>query len=42
MAQMGRDDTHAALIYQRATSDAERCIAERLSLLVDEYRRATR
>jgi integrase len=39
MARMGHDDMRAALIYQRATSDADRLIADRLSLLVDEHRR---
>lgn len=39
MARMGHDDMRAALIYQRATSDADRLIAERLSLLVEEHRR---
>lgn len=39
MARMGHDDMRAALIYQRATSDADRLIAERLSSLVDEHRR---
>lgn len=38
MARMGHDDMRAALIYQRATSDADRLIAERLSALVDEHR----
>jgi integrase len=38
MARMGRDDMRAALIYQRATSDADRLIADRLSALVDEHR----
>ncbi|WP_224387491.1 tyrosine-type recombinase/integrase [Pseudonocardia sp. ICBG1293] len=39
MARMGHDDMRAALIYQRATSDADRLIADRLSALVDEHRR---
>jgi integrase len=39
MARMGHDDMRAALIYQRATSDADRLIAERLSALVDEHRK---
>jgi hypothetical protein len=39
MARMGHDDMRAALIYQRATSDADRLIADRLSLLIDEHRR---
>ena len=38
MARMGHDDMRAALIYQRATSDADRLIADRLSSLVDEHR----
>lgn len=39
MARMGHDDMRAALIYQRATSDADRIIADRLSKLVEEHRR---
>ncbi|MGH3566737.1 MAG: tyrosine-type recombinase/integrase [Pseudonocardia sp.] len=39
MARMGHDDMRAALIYQRATSDADRLIADRLSELVDDHRR---
>jgi integrase len=39
MARMGHDDMRAALIYQRATSDADRLIAEQLSALVDEHRK---
>lgn len=39
MARMGHDDMRAALIYQRATSDADRLIAEQLSGLVDEHRK---
>jgi hypothetical protein len=39
VARMGHDDMRAALIYQRATSDADRLIADRLSLLIDEHRR---
>jgi hypothetical protein len=35
MARMGHDDMRAALIYQRATSEADRRIADRLSALVD-------
>jgi hypothetical protein len=31
MARMGRDDMRATLIYQRATSEADRQIADRLS-----------
>ena len=38
MARMGHDDMRAALIYQRATSDADRLIADRLSALVEEHR----
>ncbi|WP_312867927.1 tyrosine-type recombinase/integrase [Amycolatopsis pithecellobii] len=38
MARMGHDDMRAALIYQRATSDADRIIADRLSKLVEEHR----
>jgi integrase len=41
MARMGHDDMRAALIYQRATSDADRLIADRLSALVDEHRGQT-
>jgi integrase len=40
MSRMGHDDMRAALIYQRATSEADRRIAERLSGLVDEHRGA--
>jgi integrase len=39
MARMGHDDMRAALIYQRATSEADRTIAARLSALVDEHRK---
>jgi integrase len=39
MARMGHDDMRAALIYQRATSDADERIADRLSKLVDEHRK---
>lgn len=42
MARMGHDDMRAALIYQRATSEADRLIAERLSQLVDEHRKASK
>ncbi|WP_202965556.1 hypothetical protein [Amycolatopsis japonica] len=35
---MGHDDMRAALIYQRATSDADERIADRLSKLVDQHR----
>ena len=38
MARMGHDDMRAALIYQHATDDADRRLAERLSGLVDEQR----
>ncbi|WP_110334139.1 tyrosine-type recombinase/integrase [Prauserella flavalba] len=38
MARMGHDDMRAALIYQRATSDADERIADRLSELVDKHR----
>ncbi|MHA6785845.1 tyrosine-type recombinase/integrase [Pseudonocardia saturnea] len=38
MARMGHDDMRAALIYQRATSDADQLIADRLSSLVDKHR----
>ena len=38
MARMGHDDMRAALIYQRATSDADERIADRLSELAYEYR----
>ncbi|MET7990298.1 tyrosine-type recombinase/integrase [Amycolatopsis sp. NPDC005232] len=39
MARMGHDDMRAALIYQRATSDADQQIADRLSKLVDRHRK---
>jgi integrase len=35
MARMGHDDMRAALIYQRATREADQRIADRLSTLVD-------
>lgn len=38
MARMGHDDERAALIYQRATNEADERIADRLSQLVDEHR----
>lgn len=38
MARMGHDSMRAALIYQRATDDAERRIAADLSRMADEYR----
>ncbi|TDQ05305.1 hypothetical protein [Labedaea rhizosphaerae] len=41
MARMGHDDMRAALIYQRATSDADERIADRLSELVDRHRNGT-
>lgn len=41
MARMGHDDMRAALIYQRATSEADKKIAEQLSGLVDEHRSAS-
>ena len=42
MARMGHDDMRAALIYQRATSDADERIADRLSMLVDEHRKGSK
>jgi integrase len=41
MARMGHDDMRAALIYQRATSEADRRIAEQLSAMVDAHRKGT-
>ncbi|MGW4069448.1 hypothetical protein [Nocardia grenadensis] len=38
MARMGHDDMRAALIYQRATDDAERRIADDLSRMTKQYR----
>ncbi|WP_245649395.1 tyrosine-type recombinase/integrase [Nocardia shimofusensis] len=38
MARMGHDDMRAALIYQRATDDAERRIADDLSRMATAYR----
>lgn len=35
MARMGHDDMRAALIYQRATSEADQLIPDRMSALVD-------
>jgi hypothetical protein len=35
---MGHDDVRPALIYQRATREADRRIADRISGLVDEQR----
>ncbi|HEX5117125.1 MAG TPA: site-specific integrase [Pseudonocardiaceae bacterium] len=40
MARMGHDDMRAALVYQRATSDADEKIADKLSELVDQHRNA--
>ncbi len=37
MARMGHDDMRAALIYQRATSEADRRIADQLGALVDKH-----
>lgn len=39
MARMGHDDMRAALVYQRATSDADQKIADKLSELVDQHRK---
>ncbi|HWC80661.1 MAG TPA: tyrosine-type recombinase/integrase [Pseudonocardiaceae bacterium] len=39
MARMGHDDMRAALIYQRATSEADKQIADRLSEMVDRHRK---
>lgn len=41
MARMGHDDMRAALIYQRATSEADRQIADGLARLVDVHRADT-
>ncbi len=41
MARMGHDDMRAALIYQRATSDADERIAAKLSELVEDHRQGT-
>jgi hypothetical protein len=38
MVRMGHDDMRAALIYQRATTEADEQIADRLSKLVDRHR----
>lgn len=38
MARMGHDDMRAALIYQRATADADRHLANELSKMVHEHR----
>jgi integrase len=40
MARMGHDDIRAALIYQRATQEAAERIAQGLTDLADEHRRA--
>jgi hypothetical protein len=40
MSRMRHDDMRAALIYQHATAEADQRIAERLSGLVDDHRRA--
>ncbi len=37
MARMGHDDMCAALIYQRATSEADRRIADGLARLVEDH-----
>jgi integrase len=37
MARMGHDDMRAALIYQHATAEADREIADRLSDLVEGH-----
>jgi integrase len=42
MARMGHDDMRAALIYQRATSEADQRIAKQLSALVQAHREGTR
>ncbi|WP_019932267.1 tyrosine-type recombinase/integrase [Nocardia sp. BMG111209] len=42
MARMGHDDMRAALIYQRATDDAERRIADDLSEMARRYREGDR
>lgn len=39
MARMGHDDMPAALIYQRATSEADQRIADRLSGLVEQHQK---
>ncbi|HEY4455818.1 MAG TPA: tyrosine-type recombinase/integrase [Pseudonocardiaceae bacterium] len=41
MARMGHDDMRAALIYQRATSEADQKIADQLSRMVDEHRKGS-
>jgi integrase len=38
MVRMGHDDMRAALIYQRATDDAERRIADDMSRMAKQYR----
>lgn len=42
MTRVGHDDMRAALIYQHATDEADRQIAERLSNLVEAHRPHTR
>ncbi|HVH21154.1 MAG TPA: site-specific integrase, partial [Pseudonocardia sp.] len=37
MARMGHDDMRAALIYQHATAEADRQIAQRLNDLLEEH-----
>jgi integrase len=37
MSRMGHDDMRAALIYRRATSEADQRIADELAALVDEH-----
>jgi hypothetical protein len=39
---MGHDDMRAALIYQRATSDADERIAAKLSKLVEDHRKGAK
>lgn len=41
MARMRHDDMRAALIYQRATSEADERIADRLSQLIDKHRKGS-
>lgn len=38
MARMGHDDMRAALIYQRATADADERLADELSKMINDYR----
>ena len=42
MARMGHDSPQAALIYQHATAQADRAIADALSAQVEEERRNAR